>query len=64
MIETECALGSCKKPLKIAEEGKKEEGDEFWMIVFSYHTYFFCSHEFEKMCMFILGIINGEIFEG
>lgn len=44
MIETECALGSCKKPLKIAEK-EEEKGDEFWMIIFSYHTYFFCSPE-------------------
>ncbi len=46
MKDEECALGSCKKPLKIAEKEEEQYlGDPFWMIVFSYHTYFFCSHE-------------------
>jgi len=46
MREEKCALGSCKKPLKIAEkEEEAEQGDEFWLIQFSYAPFFFCSHE-------------------
>lgn len=44
MIDEKCALGSCQVPLKIAEN-PKEEGDRFWMIQFSYKTFFFCSDE-------------------
>jgi len=46
MLDEKCALGSCRKPLKIAESGKDQEtGDRFWMIQFVYRTFFFCCPE-------------------
>lgn len=46
MIETKCALGSCKKPLKIAENREESlKGDSFEVLVFSYATFFFCSRQ-------------------
>jgi len=44
MKNEECTI--CKKPLKIAENKEEAfEGDIFWVIVFSYATFFFCSKE-------------------
>jgi len=42
MMDEKCS--TCEAPLKIAEN-PKEQGDRFWMIQFSYATFFFCSPE-------------------